>query len=234
MSGALPSLPPGLPRLSCQLPHLSPGGRPHPGASCPHPQFRLRAYGRMGQVFPYLSKGPAAIVEAKLRAGDFVGLRRVLRARSADPPDRAGSCAGADRVFPLRVRPPSASWSGRFSPSGAQRNRAAALVRLNDPQTRPIRRRGRPTGGAPGAGCQRAPQLVKGRTLRRARGRSHSALVGCSVYRRRRARWRGSAGARPRAATTFISSATRSPTAVSPACRSTLPGGRGHVSLTSP
>ncbi len=38
-------------------------------------------------MFPYLSEGPAAIVEAPLRAGDFVGLRGLLQARSATSPD---------------------------------------------------------------------------------------------------------------------------------------------------
>ena len=62
--------------------------RPHRGHPLPGgPQFRPGAHWQNDGVFPYLSEGAAAAVEAQLLAGDFAGLRLLLQTRLAGAPD---------------------------------------------------------------------------------------------------------------------------------------------------
>ena len=84
-------------------------------------------------MFPYLSEGPAAIVEAKLRAGDFVGLRRVLRERAATPPDpELDHVQGLIEYFHCEFDTALSLLERSFlALRGAHRNRAAALVAVS-------------------------------------------------------------------------------------------------------
>lgn len=87
----------------------------------------------MGPVFPYLSKGPAAIVEAQLRAGDFVGLRKLLHARGANPPDpELDHVLGLIEFFYCEFDTALSLLERSFlALRGAGRNRAAALVAVS-------------------------------------------------------------------------------------------------------
>jgi DNA-binding CsgD family transcriptional regulator len=87
----------------------------------------------MGRVFPYLSEGPAVLVEAPLRAGDFAGLRRVLQARTDDPPDpELDHVLGLIEYFYCEFDTAVSLLERSFlALRAARRNRAAALVAVS-------------------------------------------------------------------------------------------------------
>jgi DNA-binding CsgD family transcriptional regulator len=87
----------------------------------------------MGRVFPYLSDGAAAVVEGPLLAGDFVGLRRLLRARDATPPDpELDHVLGLIEYFYCEFDTAVSLLERSFlALRRAQRNRAAALVAVS-------------------------------------------------------------------------------------------------------
>jgi DNA-binding CsgD family transcriptional regulator/AraC-like DNA-binding protein len=87
----------------------------------------------MALVFPYLRDRPAAIVEPRLRAGDFVGLRRLLRARRDDPPDpELDHVLGLIEYFYCEFETALTLLERSFlALRRAARNRAAALVAVS-------------------------------------------------------------------------------------------------------
>jgi DNA-binding NarL/FixJ family response regulator len=84
-------------------------------------------------VFPYLSEGPAAAVEAQLLAGDFAGLRRLLHARSVDAPDpELDHILGLLEYFYCEFDTALSLMERSFlALRSAGRNRAAALVAVS-------------------------------------------------------------------------------------------------------